>query len=263
MAPTMQQGDLFERDEIDSGKAVAIAINDRCRVQTSNGYRVVTVCGLTLAHYAVEDRMGEAHAMVSLVDQWWAKQYEVATAFGCDVRTVRRNQSRFGSGGLAALGRKAGYPKGAPRLSASRTKLVSKWRAEGVPIRTMARRLGVNDKAVRKQLRRLGWSPEQAEQLSLDLKPAAADPNLSGPPQGQCSVDPEIPAGAAEDPLQAATESADPNLSGSETSGCAPMPVSLDADPTNRSVDRVLACLGMLDDAAPFFADTVRLPGRS
>jgi hypothetical protein len=32
-----------------------------------------------------------------------------------------------------------------------------------------------------------------------------------------------------------------------------PMPLSLDCDPANRSVDRVLACLGLLDDAAPLF----------
>ena len=62
------------------------------------------------------DRMAEAHAMVSLVEQGWASQNEVARAFGCSVRTVRRYQRRFEEGGLAALGRTERLPAGARRV---------------------------------------------------------------------------------------------------------------------------------------------------
>ena len=39
--------------------------------------------------------MAEAYAMVSLVEQGWANQNDVAQAFGCSARTVRRDQRRF------------------------------------------------------------------------------------------------------------------------------------------------------------------------
>jgi hypothetical protein len=61
------------------------------------------VAGVVLAHYATGDRMAEAHAMVSLVEQGWADQSEVARAFGWSARTVRRDQRRYEDGGLAAL----------------------------------------------------------------------------------------------------------------------------------------------------------------
>jgi transposase len=56
--------------------------------------------------------MSEAHAMVSLIDLGWADQNDVAEAFGCSARTLRRHQRRFEEGGLAALGRPNGYPPG-------------------------------------------------------------------------------------------------------------------------------------------------------
>ena len=79
-------------------------INARCLLRTQDGHRVVVVSGVVLANYAVGDRMAEAHAMVSLIEQGWADQNDVARAFGCSARTVRRDQRRFEAGGLAALG---------------------------------------------------------------------------------------------------------------------------------------------------------------
>jgi len=67
-----------------------LGINDRCQIRTQDGHRVVMVSGIVLAHYAVADRMAEAHAMVSLVEQGWADQNDVARAFGYSARTLRR-----------------------------------------------------------------------------------------------------------------------------------------------------------------------------
>ena len=110
MEDRLQDGGwLFEDGD---GGGGSVFISARARVQTCGGYRVGSVCGVVLAHYALGDRMGEAHAMVSLVEQGWAYQNEVARAFGCSERTVRRQQRRFESGGLGALGRSSGYPRG-------------------------------------------------------------------------------------------------------------------------------------------------------
>src|SRR5438270_2290278 len=86
-------------------------INERCLLRTQDGRCVVLVSGIMLASYSVGDRMAEAHAMVSLIEQGWADQNDVARAFHCSPRTVRRDQRRFEDGGLAALGQQSGYPK--------------------------------------------------------------------------------------------------------------------------------------------------------
>jgi hypothetical protein len=87
------------------------AINDRCLVRTQDGHRVVIAGGVVLARYTLGDRMAESYAMVNLVEQDLASQSDVAQAFGCSTRTVRRHQRRFEDGGLAALGRSPGYPR--------------------------------------------------------------------------------------------------------------------------------------------------------
>ena len=68
------------------------------------GHCVVLVSGIILAQYAAADRMAEAHAMVSLVEQGWAGQVEVARAFHCSERTVRRISNAFEESGLAGFG---------------------------------------------------------------------------------------------------------------------------------------------------------------
>src|ERR1700674_1514568 len=210
----------------------AVAINDRCVIRTRDGHRVVVVSGVVLAQYVVGDRMAEACAMVSLVEQSWADQNDIARAFGCSVRTLRRHQRRFEAGGLAALGRPSGYPKGRGRQQRSRVRLVLRWKSAGVCNRAVAPRLGVDEKAVRKLLRREGWAPAAPEQVPLPL-PESADPNLSAAMDSTPSGEP-----AAEEPL----------------------PMSLDTDPADRRVDRLLAYLGLLDDAAPLFRSGLRVP---
>jgi transposase len=236
----------------------AVPINDRCLIRTRDTWRVVVVSGLPLAQYTVGDHMAEANAMVSLVEQGWADQNDVARAFGCSVRTLRRHQRRFESGGLAALGRPSGYPKGRGRQQRSRVRLVLRWKSTGLSNREVAHRLGVDEKAVRKLLRREGWVPPAGEQVPLPLL-ESADPNLSA-----------IAAAAPARPNQQSPlppADADPNLSAFVDSTSAaepateePLPLSLDTDPADRRLDRLLAYLGLLDDAAPLFRSALRVP---
>lgn len=221
------QADLFSSTDLSD---TAIAINDRCGVRTGDSHRVVVVSGVVLAQYAVGDRMAEASAMVSLVEQGWADQNDVALAFGCSERTLRRHQRRFEVGGLAALGRPSGYPKGRARLSQARRRSVLAWKTKGLSNREVAHRLGVSEKAIRKLLRQAGWAPKEPQQVALPL-PESADPNLSAfPIHAEPIFADELPA------------------------------LSLDADPADRRVDRLLAYLGMLEDAAPWFRAGLRVP---
>lgn len=249
----------------------AIAINARCLVRTQDGHRVVVVAGMPISHYAVGDAMAEAHAMVSLIEQGWADQIDVARAFGRDERSVRRYQRRFEDGGLAALGRPGGYPLGRPRTDHARARLVTRLRGEGKSLRQIAEVVGVAENAIRKQLRRLGWPAAQPVQAALPLLAPGAHPNLSG---SAAVADAPVAAGAptahpnlsgsavtAEEPAAAGGPGADPNLSGStETGGGEPLSVSADRDPADRWVDRLLAKLGLLDDAAPLFRAGERVP---
>lgn len=103
-----------------------LVLNERCIVRTENEHRVVIVGGVVLAQYALNDAMAQAHAMVSLVEQGWADQNDVARVFGCSVRTLRRHQRRFEEGGLAALGHRGGFPRGRRRVAAQRRRLVAR-----------------------------------------------------------------------------------------------------------------------------------------
>lgn len=217
-----------------------VHINARCLLQTRDERRVVSMLGIVLAQYCVGDRMSEAHAMVNLVDQGHADQNDVARAFRCTTRTVRRAQERFAQGGLAALARTVGYPKGRRRLPQTRDRLVSRLKTEGHSNYDIARRVGVSEKAIRKQLKRLGWREPRHEQPVLALT-GGADPNLSAFAQAPVENAPALASAAA-----------DPNLSA--------LPVSLDKDPRDRSMDRLLACAGLLDDAAPLFASSDNVP---
>lgn len=211
-------------------------INERCLVRTQDGHRLVIVSGVVLAQYALSDRMAEAHAMVSLVEQGWADQNDVARVFDCTARTLRRYQRRFADGGLAALGHDGGYPRGRVRLSASRRHLVEQLKTQGHSQREIARRIGVSEKSVRKLLKRLGWKSVPVPQPELPLAP----PTSPDPPP----------------PAQEPTQSADPNLSASPP----PSSLSLDTDPADRRGDRLLACLGLLEDAAPLFGSGTDVP---
>ena len=225
MATNEVQGELFAAAEPPAGTRV---VNDRCLIRTRDGHRLVIVSGILLWQYTVGDGMAESHAMVSLVEQGWADQNDVARAFGCAVRTLRRYQRRFEDGGLSALGHGSGFPKGRRRLKKSRTKLVHRLKAEGNSNREIARRIGVDEKAVRKFLRRMGWREKSPEQALLPLGEVLA---------------------------------ADPNLSAFRSAAEEPLPVTLDRDPANRVFDRLMAFLGLLDDAAPLFRSGTRVPG--
>ena len=221
---TAQNQELFPDFHNPEGLRV---INDRCLVRTQGGHRVVIVSGIILAQYAVTDRMAEAHAMISLVEQGWANQNDVARVFGYGARTVRRQQRRFDEGGLAALGRKGGYPRGRARLAVSHIEQVQQLRAAGNSYREIARLMGVSAKAIRKLLRRSGWKEPAPIQPELGLSPArGGDPNLSA----FCSKAGEVPL---------------------------PSP---DSDPTDRGLDRLLARLGLLEDAAPLFGSATAVP---
>ena len=94
-----------------------VIINARCSFRMEADQRAIVVAGLPVHHYRAEDTAAEAYAMVFLVESGFALQADVARAFGCSVRTVRRNQRRYAQGGMAALGLR--FPPGPSSSSSS------------------------------------------------------------------------------------------------------------------------------------------------
>ena len=281
-----EQAELFAPLPRGEGEQVVV-INGRCQVRSRDGRRLIVVGGTVIAQYAVGDRMSEALSMVNLVEQGYAEQVAVAQAFGCTTRTVRRYQERFEAGGLAALRRGGGYPRGRARLRSSRGRSLLLLKAKGMSNRMIAQRQGVSEKAIRKRLRRLGWRESKPEPLPLPLEPAEADRAEAAPLEAGEGADPNLSASQAATPRQTAVEpvigsevvgsGADPNLSASPVLPASPpvppaptevppgpeepLPFSFDTDPADRRIDRLFAHLGLLDDAAPLFRAGSRVPG--
>lgn len=224
-------------------------INDRCLIRNEQDFRIVIVSGIVLAQYAVDDQMAESYAMVSLVEQGWASQKEVARAFDCSTRSVRRYQCRLDTGGLPALGRPRGYPSKRPRVAHARERLLGRLKAQGMATKEIARRLGVTPKAIRKLLKRIGWRDHEPEQFCLPIAEPRGDPKLSAFPPPMSGDTPEKPSVPG-----------DPKLSAHVSIEGEPAPLSFDTDPADRRMDRLLAYLGLLDDAAPLFRSGARVP---
>jgi transposase len=238
--------DLFPNVRNPEGTLI---INDRCLVKTQGDQRAVIVCGVVVAQYKLSDDMAEAYALVNLVEQGWADQNDVARAFGRSTRTVRRYEQRFAEGGLAALGQPRGYPKGRARLPRARTDLIRQWKGKGRSNRDIAQHLGVSEMAVRKWLRRIGWEEPISE------------PSLF-PPEQENPANPKLSAfsnPATSPPSAQPTQGAAPK--GAAPDSTATVPWTTDIDPSDRSGDRLMAYLGLLEDAAPLFGSRAGVPG--
>jgi transposase len=217
---------------------------------------VIVVAGLPVHHYRIEDAIAEAYAMVFLVESGFAQQMEVARAFARSERSVRRYQRRYAQGGMAALGRAGDWRRGRQRIAGKRLHSIEMLKSQGLSNRAIAHRLGVSEKAIRKLL---GASqPTASAQLALAgiATAAAGKPPVTRVPSATSTDD---DADRATPLAQHRAGKCDP-VSASGDDGES-VPMSLDRDASDRSFDRLLACLGLLDDAAPLFRDGSAVAG--
>ncbi len=231
-----------------------VVINARCSLRMEEDQRVIVVAGLPVHHYRADDAVAEAYAMVFLVESGFAQQTEVARAFARSERTVRRHEERYAQGGMAALGREAGWRRGRRRIRAKRLRGIEQLKNEGLSNRAIAHRLGVSEKAIRKLV---GPSKSvEAEQLALAAMTSAP---ASEPPQTAVSCARSTDEDTDHQrPALANDQAGDLDHAGAEDE---PVPMSLDRDAADRSFDRQLAYVGLLDDAAAIFRDGSQVPG--
>jgi len=234
-----------------------VVINGRCTLQTEGDYRALFVAALPFQHYSVGDAVAEAYAMVMLVDSGYATQREVARAFGCCERTVRRHLERYQEGGMAALATRRGWRAGRRRLPVKRRRIIERLKAEGLSNREIARRLGLTENAIRKQVGPAeGHTPAPQQLVLLDdlAEKPPPSPAIQGQAPGSDSKQEQLPPEQSQQTPVSATAS---DETGAEDN---PVAMSLDIDPANRFWDRLLACFGLLDDAAPIFATAKAVP---
>jgi hypothetical protein len=215
-----------------------VFVNDRVSYRTEGTARVVSVHGVLFAHDDTGDRVAEAYAMVTLVEAGYADQNDVARCFGCSARSLRRYQAHYAAAGLTALLRPPGRPSTHGRRPArptGRARTILRLKTKGLSNRGIAGTLGVDEKVVRRALHQMGWRPDPAASLPFAPEPACSTSSSTDTPAPVTLI---VPTDAAATPL----------------------PRSLDRDPLDRSMDRLLAAMGALDDAAPLFAPASALP---
>ena len=228
----------------------------------SDGYRVVFRWHEPLYRVALTDEVHLRLVAVALRQSRLATQEEICRAFGHGVSTQARWERQYRKHGIDGLVSKK--PSGRRReLDKSQEAFVRRWFHAGWSNRQMAKRLGVDEATIRRTLKRLGLArkPAAIPRMLPEIEEQAAERPPGG---GDCST----PAAAAERrrrrrrkrfarrrPLAASSERARPD-------GAVPLErvaprrsFTLDHDPRDRSGDRALARLGLLDDAVPLFAD--------
>ena len=224
-----------------------VFVNDAVSLQIEADQRVILVHGVVYSHYSREDRTAEAYALVSLYESGYVDQNDLARSFGYSTRTLRRFQQRLHSGGLNALVRPEGRPAGGstgPQPTA-RDRTILRLKTRGLSNRGIGGRLGLSEMMIRKILRRLGWQP--APEATLPLLPKADPP--TEPATISHSPSDHMPLPAAPPPPPQRQEP-----------GVKPAAQSFDRNPLDRSMDRLWAALGLLDDALPLFAPAQNLP---
>ena len=225
-------------------------INARCSLRIETDQRVIVVAGLPVHHYRAADAVAEAYAMVFLVELGFAQQTEVARAFARSVRSVRRHQRRYAQGGMAALGREEGWRRGRRRISGKRLRSIETLKSQGMSNRAIAHRLGVSEKAIRK----LVGASKPAEDAQLAFAAMTRPPATPVPSAKSTGDDADSTTRLTEDrasdrdPITALGDNGEP------------VPMSLDRDASDRTFDRQLAYLGLLDDAAALFRDGSAVP---
>jgi len=221
-----------------------VVVNDRVCIQTEEDQRVISVHGVVFSHYSIKDRTAEAYAMVLLFESGYADQNDIARCFGYSARSLRRYQERLRAGGLGALARPRGRPSGHKKTQ-KRDQTILRLKTKGMSNRWIAGRLGLSETAVRKSLCRLGWKSDPDPEPNLPFVPDSQAKRATVTVSKLIEIPPSAAEQLPRQRLQFLTDSATK---------------SLDASPLDRSMDRLLAAMGLLDDALPVFASARSLP---
>ena len=225
-----------------------IHISGKCNYREEGEIRVIFANGIPLLHYASTDKAAEQYAMIHLVESGLATQEEIIAAFGCSRPTLFRARRKYNEGGMAALVPKKTGPKEGSQVKRAMERRLLSLKNKGLSNAAIGSRLGLKEDTVRKALKRLGWShqPKGAQEMELPLE-------LSKVECFELTLAEETVAEIGQGDCCARVSRATRHPSAMEDDSPEPEQVSYDADPLDRSVDRAMARLGLVEDAAPVF----------
>jgi len=240
-------------------------VNFRCMISEQGGIRVGVVNGTAMFRYACDDVAAEDMFIAQAQAAGFASSRELASALARTPSTLQRRRRRFEKEGAVGILRRKPGPKG-QRLSEAQDAIIRKLHKQGLSERGIAGRLRVAPLTINRARRRLGLTEEvisSAQQTILPIVDASgtcADVDATPPAVDQ-------PAGAP--PAPAEERAVDEDASAERPSplpfaGIPPVPVSggtsMDTDPMDRTIDRMLAAQGQLLDAVPLFASGSNIP---
>jgi len=220
----------------------------------SDGYRVIFRWHEAIYRVALSDEVHLRLVAVSLRQSQLATQEEICRAFGHSVVTQARWERRYRQHGMEGLVSKKSTGRGR-ELDKSQEGFVRRWFHAGESNRQMAKRMGVGESTIRRTLQRLGlarkgtpppWLLPQGEDAVAGAMVAGSEAPRDSAGVEEAAAVPAVPGGVKKTTLEEEAE-----LASSFT---------LDRDPRDRRGDRVLARLGLLEDAVPLFADQECLP---
>lgn len=258
---------------------------------------VVFLCDVPLYHFRRADAPACYLAAVDLVRHHGVKVIHVAAAFRMHRATLHKMIRRFECQGVRGLfpGKGRRMPTKIKDVVERRLLELSQ---QGAPAREIARRLGLSVSGVKSALSRLGSEKPDGVQVKLpfdaevnakeqqsaavlvgtsivDVAPEASVP-CTAPSVSSMTVSPSSTAeegGSPEEssPAAEAKESAsavrqEPSHTEQQEEIAAPATAvsagctSVDLDPLNRVGDRLMARLGLLNDATPLFASSPAVP---
>jgi transposase len=246
----------------------SIPISPRFALSAEGDLRVIFINGQPVMEFHASDQAARDLVIVQLCEHGGLTEVEVARAFDISRPTVSRAKQKYADGGVAALISKHG-PKGPSKIKDYKEQLMIEMARQGRGKVEIATQLGVNESAVRKALRRLGFEElavRQPKLLMQEPKQESAAGEAHEAPElvRALEVVAAVQAMQAQDVQVAACEPREvqADLVAASAEGTAetppaddalPVVTSFDVDPQNRSVDRALAHAGLLDDAAPVF----------
>ena len=228
-------------------------------LRTEGTQRVISVHGVVLAHYSLEDRAAEAYAMITLWESEYATQIQIARAFGYSARSLRRYQERFEDGRDAGFAAEAGTACGAVVSGSAkergRDQTILHLKTKGASKPCDCRQAG-GCRRRRFGSGSAGWDGSPRRSPRHQVSCFEEDTTGDASPASEVSENTiDIPQGAA----AAAAE-----RRGGTREGIEPAAVSRDPNPLDRSLDRLLAAMGLIEDAAPVFAPAESpSPGRA
>lgn len=223
-------------------------MNHRASLHKEGDVWVVWVDRRPWMRFSSDDVAARRLAMAQLCGLRVATQAQIAAAFSIGTATVERASRQYRRHGVAGLQPKKSSSRcGRVREPALQRAIVALAR-DGESVRAIALRFGISRTAVNTSLERSNWQPRD-NQRTLPAMPAGAS--------GRANVE-TVPVvdgtrgRAVEAQAPQAVEST--TRTGSQ-SVVLPPDRTDDSNPSDRSGDRLLARLGLLDDAAPLFED--------